>query len=686
MKTINKYIIFLLLLPIIMLISCKEDDPTQEFNPLTAKAGDDKQAVIGATVNLDGSASQDIEGENFSFLWTIKNKPAGSQVTLNGEETATPGFIPDKPGVFLIELTIRKAQWSAKDEVQVTVSEIGIPQVIEISEDITSDMVLEDIFTEDWHKIDYLVTKPVRVESRLSIKPGVRIAFAKDAAFTITYSGSFISEGGEAEESMIYLTGETETPGFWGGLQFQSAAEVNKMVYTSLSFAGANSGQEPFSAAILLESGSRMGIEHSVFIDNSEFGVYVSSGAELKTFKSNYIKGATEGGHGIAVPAKEVKKISGDCMFLNGNVAVITADLTDGENHEWGVFDFNLQKGLNIINGTGIQLHGGTRFFIAPDERIAAQNGGHIIAIGTDARPVLFKGEEEVAGYWKGIFIENSGDHPSRFEHASIWGAGSSALAGNQPASLHLGQQGKAVVESTAINLGAGDGVEATSEGAILLSFNENVIRGHQGYPMAVSTRNVAVIDPSTVFTNNTLYQIRVDGNYPVASDQETIWKGFANVYMSYHIKGMSKDLVIWSGLKLAEGVVLEMEPESRIVVEDANGRQGYLNIAGTSTKNVVVKGFSNTPGSWYGITISSDNVKNRFEYANILHGGKKVDNSFSANIVVDNSPEGTLTIVNSTVGYSGQHGISVLNDKRGNLSDSNISFVGIPEANIYAW
>jgi len=76
----------------------------------------------------------------------------------------------------------------------------------------------------------------------------------------------------------------------------------------------------------------------------------------------------------------------------------------------------------------------------------------------------------------------------------------------------------------------------------------------------------------------------------------------------------------------------------------------------------------------------------NYLEYTEVLYAGKKVENSFSANIIVDNSPEGRLTIINSVLGYSGQHGIAILNEKRENLNDAGLTFLEIPESTVYTW
>ncbi len=668
-----------------IVVSCKEDDPRADVNPLTAKAGTDIEATVGSTVTLDGSASSNAEGESFAYSWNIKTKPTNSQASLNGSNTPNPELVPDKTGYYVIELVISKDHWTSKDEVTVSVSDES-ELVIKISEDITSDLVLEDIFTDDWTKIDYLVTKPIKLYARLTINPKVKVAFAEDASLTIEGSGTFISEGGEQEEDRIYLVGSTSNPGFWAGLRFKSGESSNKMVYTSVSDAGSETDQQNFYAAVWMEDNSALRVDNSFFVDNSGLGLYVSADASLISFAGNYFKGTQNNMFNVALPAVEVVKISGDNQMQNGGVAVTTDDLSGDEVVEWNPYDYTLLEGLSIGDNFGLKLRVGTSLFVEEDKQIALMNGGFMDSEGIVNNPVRIKGLLDVEGYWKGIYIVNSQDNPSVLKHTLISGAGSSPHAGNQSASVHLGQNGKAAIDFSSLILGAGDGVEATSEGASLISFNDNAIRYHMGYPIAVSTTNVSVIDKSTYFVNNAINKVRIDGNYPIASDQETIWEGFDQDYMSYHVKGLGKDLTIWSGLKLKAGVILEMENEARIVVENANGRLGYLNAAGTNDKHVVFKNIDNLPGSWYGITFSTIHDNNRLEYSEVLHGGKPVQNSFSANIVIDNSPEGRATIFNSLIGFSGQHGVSVLDDKRSNLADANLSFIEIPESEIYAW
>jgi len=71
----------------------------------TAEAGDDKGALVGALVSLDGSASADPDGDGLGFSWTLA-MPAGSAAALTGQLTATPAFTADVPGTYVATLTV----------------------------------------------------------------------------------------------------------------------------------------------------------------------------------------------------------------------------------------------------------------------------------------------------------------------------------------------------------------------------------------------------------------------------------------------------------------------------------------------------------------------------------------------------------------------------------------------------
>ncbi|WP_373044772.1 PKD domain-containing protein [Vulgatibacter sp.] len=88
--------------------------------PPDVDAGSDQLAVIGGTVRLDGSASVDPAGGALAWTWRFTEVPEGAAATLEGAATATPSFVPDRAGRWLLELTATTADGgSAADVVAV---------------------------------------------------------------------------------------------------------------------------------------------------------------------------------------------------------------------------------------------------------------------------------------------------------------------------------------------------------------------------------------------------------------------------------------------------------------------------------------------------------------------------------------------------------------------------------------
>ena len=95
---------------------------TQNSRP-AANAGADQIAIVGDPVTLDGNGSQDADGDNLSFAWSLITQPANSTVALTGADTATPTFIPNQAGDYIAQLIVDDGQLtSPPDTALVTVT------------------------------------------------------------------------------------------------------------------------------------------------------------------------------------------------------------------------------------------------------------------------------------------------------------------------------------------------------------------------------------------------------------------------------------------------------------------------------------------------------------------------------------------------------------------------------------
>lgn len=86
-----------------------------------ADAGPDQTVLTGDTVTLDGTGSSDQDGNQLTYSWSISQKPAGSAAVLTGSSSATPSFVADMEGQYLIELVVSDGKLSSvADTVTVT--------------------------------------------------------------------------------------------------------------------------------------------------------------------------------------------------------------------------------------------------------------------------------------------------------------------------------------------------------------------------------------------------------------------------------------------------------------------------------------------------------------------------------------------------------------------------------------
>lgn len=85
---------------------------TANLAPVAA-AGSRRSVVAGTLVGLDGSGSQDPNGDLLVFNWTLISRPSSSNAVLLNPNLARPDFVPDAPGDYVFSLTVSDGQVSS---------------------------------------------------------------------------------------------------------------------------------------------------------------------------------------------------------------------------------------------------------------------------------------------------------------------------------------------------------------------------------------------------------------------------------------------------------------------------------------------------------------------------------------------------------------------------------------------
>ncbi|WP_139352733.1 hypothetical protein [Algoriphagus sp. A40] len=655
-----------------------------QSSKLEAKAGEDREIILGNTTQLDATGSVNEFGGAMEFVWEIIQKPEGSLAEIRFPDDAVANFKPDKAGKYLIKLTVKVQSNISADLVEVIVNEDngGAEGPILISGDILHDRVLENVFVEQDLDFDYIITKDIKVGARLTVMPGVRIGFEQDARMTISPNGTLVADA-PLDNTGIVFQGKENTLGFWEGILVESGSPGNILRGVEIK----NAGQSPLAAALMIDDGGLVRLIKTHIHSNRGIGVELVPGGRFSEFISCKIENSTTA-H-IRISAYQVRDLSTLNEIGPGKIQVIETRLNDGTEHIWPTFDaqYDILGDLVVYGKTTWVLSDGAHINMAENTGIRAIQESRLLFLGEMGKPVVIEGITKSKGYWKGIHVENSGSQPSNILWAEIRHAGSNpVVTGNESATLNLGKQGWLNVERTILDLGKGSGLVAKAD-ASLLEFELNSVTNHEGHPIVVSTSQVEKLSYVTRFENNAKPEVVIDTQMPVDFGVRAVtWKGFVQ-RVPYLVKGqVTNNLIIKSGLRIEAGVILKMMPGAGISVLPGNLGESYLKLEGIQGGPVRIQGLDESAGSWHGIRIATSSQYNQFDHAEILHAGMLVQNRFSAAIHVADAPEGALIIKNSTIAKSGQHGIAVNNLFQERLKTSNMKFEEIAGSNIHIW
>ena len=107
----------------------QKDDPPIVNGPPVAHAGTNQSIQAGQTVYLNGTGSFDdhTPSQDLHYTWRFVSQPTGSTAMLTGANTATPWFIADKEGDYVVSLTVTDAGGLSSVPAEVIISSRNTP-------------------------------------------------------------------------------------------------------------------------------------------------------------------------------------------------------------------------------------------------------------------------------------------------------------------------------------------------------------------------------------------------------------------------------------------------------------------------------------------------------------------------------------------------------------------------------
>lgn len=617
--------------------SCEEDG--NNVAGLTAIAGADAEVDVGSEVSLDASASIDITGSGYDVSWTFVSTPDGSTASIAAPASSTTSFTPDLVGDYVVMLTISNNLGSSSDEVTLT----ALASTVTIGGSYYEDLHLVNIM-EDPSVPDYLVSDDVWMYAPLIIDPGVRIQVLSDRMFRVRSEGSIDING--TEQMPVIIEGQTAMEGFWKGLIIESNNVANSIEYLHLHHSGSSNIISGSPRSGLHVNSGRVTVINSTFSDIDGFGFSVRNTSsqfnmESLTFENNAL-GA------LSIGANHAGSIDNMTDFNGHEVFIQYGSIPNGADHEWiGLNNGSYRVTDDVWVYGALSISEGAQFAFENETILRVRSEGSLSVTGTESNPVVFKGNVDLPGVWKGIMIE-SNSLLNELTHVNIMHAGHSGIiSGFGKTAVGVDGNSRLTLNNVTFSDTDGYGVDARYGGTVLsmnsCSFGSGLSEGS----MYMNAALAGYIDEATDFGNNPI--VINGGNIPQSSP--ATWVNPTNG--KYVIMG---DVWVYDRLQINPGATLEFDSDVILRVRS----EGVLVAQGNSTDRITFTRISGSASYWKGIYYESSNVESVLDYCELSYAGNSDMGSGIGQANLGIIGNARITVTNSTISNSLGYGISV--------------------------
>ncbi|EOZ98750.1 PKD domain containing protein [Indibacter alkaliphilus LW1] len=629
-------------------------------NKLVANAGTDREIQVNTPVQLDGSGSSDGNQLPFTYHWTFKSRPANSTAALTNHTQEKPGFTPDQLGLYEVELKIANQTGEKTATVKLT-AVAGAPASNVINQDITQDRVLEDI-NEDPNVPDYIVTADIAVKAKLTVMPGVVIAFEDKKGLHINQSGALIAKG--TAEKKVVFTGKQATKGYWSGIAFTNNNPLNELLHVEINYAGSHPIHPmPQATAIGVSELSFLKLSHTAIQHSSSNGLWVRNSGIIQ-FSNNVFRHNES--INITLPVKEAHKLDSESIIEAKNETVNYVELLGSEIEEdveivWKKLQNNVKyriKGDMVIK-SALTIEKGVKIGVAPDKYIRVITDGSLMAKGSSDEPIVFDVFPAGTQKWRGLVVSSS-KYVNRLEWVEIKNAGNGQAGSGVDKSAAIGVSNVHgnIIHLKHVKIQDSDGYGVfVHQAGMLGEFDQVTFSGIKNHVMALPISNVRGIQESQITTSNNLKNsIEVfEGNINLTG--ETLWGPLSGGVTYYLPKSMQ--VLSGSGLRLLPGTKIEFGQDALLTINSG----AFFTSVGTPELPVELKGEGDQRGYWTGILIKSNSLKNIIRYSVISGGGSQPMPGLGhgrANIAVTAGTSASLNITYSKIEKGSGWGIIV--------------------------
>lgn len=320
--------------------------------------------------------------------------------------------------------------------------------------------------------VPYEVQTRMFVDEPLTLDPGVELTFKADVSMIVRNGGSLRAEG--TVDAPILFSGTEDLPGFWKGLQITTVSTDN--VFDRVVFE--NGGSEEWTgggesrAMVYLTSNSKAVFTNSTFRGSGYYALWVPAGGDIAGFSGNVFD---DNARTIIVHPNRAGAIEVDNSFVGNGEQVVRVSFGNndavGDAQTWGALEVPWRVTVRTFVGAALAIDPGTVLEFAQDASLIVNNEGSLNAEGTAQLPIVFRGQQALSSYWKGLEFDTVSPE-NRLSNVQFLHAGSQAWFGGSNSTSTVWVTGDGLLELSDVTfaLTGGYAMIVSNNGAVTCS------------------------------------------------------------------------------------------------------------------------------------------------------------------------------------------------------------------------
>lgn len=294
-------------------------------------------------------------------------------------------------------------------------------------------------------KVDYVIGCMMPVGGKITIEPGVIIEVEKGNTGIQVFNGHGVfslSAIGTSDKPII-IRGVKKEMGYWKGIYFKATSLDNELRHVFIEDAGNDRYTGTGGAGVEQYEGSTLKMSHTTISNCKNFAMFIRPGNVI--LNNNIF---TKNEAPVEVMPSSIRMLDPNSSY-SGNTNDYVFIGTNYGRVDWETIWRKLDVPYKVTNQNGeykeieirnelVTIEPGVEVIMAPNTVLIMRRRGILRMNGTAQDKIIFRGEQDVPGYWHGIQFLKSTGTLNKMSHVEIWNAGEVKNANDPNGALRL--------------------------------------------------------------------------------------------------------------------------------------------------------------------------------------------------------------------------------------------------------